>query len=50
MGIMDNMQDDMSADRERYAELSRMEQNGELDDESRDELMRLRRRIEDSDM
>jgi len=50
MGLMDNMQDDMGDVRARYAELSRMEQSGELDDEGRDELQRLRRRIEDSDM
>jgi hypothetical protein len=50
MGLMDNMQDDMSANRERLAELHRMEQNGELDDEGREELMRLRSRVEDSDM
>lgn len=50
MGLMDNMQDDMGDMRARYDELNRMDQNGELDDEGRDELMRLRSRIEDSDM
>jgi hypothetical protein len=49
MGMMDNMQDDMNDNRERLAELHRKEQNGELDDEGREEMMRLRSHVEDSD-
>lgn len=50
MGMMDNMQDDMEADRQRLDELNRMDQAGELSDAGREERERLRRRIEDSDM
>jgi hypothetical protein len=50
MGLMDKMNDDMSADRARYAELSRMDQAGELDESGRMELQELRRRIEDSEI
>ena len=50
MGIFDNKtQDDMSGMRARYDELRRMEQNGELDENGRDELQQLRTRLE-SDM
>jgi hypothetical protein len=45
MGMMDEMQDNMSDMRARFDELKTQEQNGDIDDEGRSELQQLRSRL-----
>ncbi len=45
MGIMDDMQDNMSDMRARFEELKQREENGTLDDDGRGELQQLRTRL-----
>jgi len=50
MGMLDDMQDNMSDMRARFEELKRQEQDGQLDDEDRSELQQLRSGFFDNDM
>jgi hypothetical protein len=50
MGMMDEMQDNMSDMRTRFEELKMKEQNGDIDDEGRSELQQLRSRLFGNDM